>query len=157
MSISATPKISNQSVNPAPEVANSSVKFRPEFSPPFVANPGADDQKIDDQENKNGGSPEPDGRKNNYPEREGTTKPEIFKLFEKYHFDDFFQLLMSKDDLKLTAVIKKNRKLRGISLLQPLSNGYTGNDDFINQVKELYLHTKLFKEETPGKTFTSTL
>lgn len=151
MSISAAPQVSNQSVGSVPKVGNSPVKFKSKFAPPFGTYANREDSEINDQKSK---KEHPSGitpPENDQPDKQCRIKPEIFKLLHKYCFQDFFQLALSTNDLKLAIVIKENRKLRGISSLHPTSNEQMGNDKYLNQAKDQYLNVNWLMENSSDR------
>jgi hypothetical protein len=157
MGIAAAPTISNQSVNPVSRSGGAAVKLGPEFLPSFEPYLGNEDQEINDDEKQKDRSSEATTSKNESSGSEKAITTEFFKLLKKYHFKDFLQLALCNDDLKLATVIKKNRTLRGVSMSLPFSNEHAQNNNFINQVKDQYLHTNWLMKGKPGKLYTGIL
>jgi len=158
MSLSASPKVSNKQIRPVTKTDGASANFTPDFLSTYEAQNKKHSQKIGDRQDssreQSAESPAPQDKKADSRDLE---KPEIFKLLKKYRFKDFLQLALTSNDFQLSKVIRKNRKLRGVSLLSPFSETHTENDAFINQVKEYYLDAKWLMEHNNRHSYSGIL
>jgi hypothetical protein len=157
MSISAPPKISDQTVSPIAKAGNSPAQLMPEFLSSFDAYYKVENSEVDDREGNNEKKTESTFQKNDAEVAQKTGSPEIFKLLKKYRFQDFLQLALSHNDLILAKLIRENRKMRGVSLAIPVSDKYTENHHFVNRVKEHYTNVNWLMRSKPGKRYTGVL
>jgi hypothetical protein len=157
MSISAPPKISDQTVSPISKAGNSPAQLMPELLSSFDAYYKVENSEVDDRKENSEKESERTLQKNNDEVTKKTGSPEMFKLLKKYRFKDFLQLARSRNDFILAKLIRENRKLRGISLSLPVSHQYTENNNFVNRVKEHYTNVNWLMSSKPGKKYTGVL
>lgn len=157
MGISSAPNVSKRHVNPVSKTDDSEIKFRPEFSSPLEHYREKEEEEINDEEKDKENPSDSSFADDDNPDFRRAITTEFFKLLKKYHFKDFFQLILTDNDFELTAVIKENRKSRGVSLAMPLTDEYAHSTRFIDQAEDLYHHTNWLMKDAPGKSYADTV
>lgn len=83
--------------------------------------------------------------------------PEIFKLLEKYNFEDFFSLAISRDGARMSMIIMNGRKDRGVNRLLPISPNHKKSSTFINRIHGQYLGASWLMKAKLGQSFSAVL
>lgn len=150
MSIFSSSNVTDKIVAPASESNNVSAKLKQEFHSTYNSTLDRQDKNASDKkENRQtfGKTTDKncDSTENN--------PPDIFILLENYRFGDFLQLALGEDQSKLNMVIKKNRKLRGVSRFLPVSSEQKSSDTFTNRIETQYLNANWLMTAKPGQKY----
>ena len=152
MNFSSSQHIQQQTIQPISESAYLTPNTTPGSSSAYNAIHEDEVEKREKDNNANAQNKQWDGQTT-----DKETVPEIFQLLKKYRFKDFFLLSLGKYESALNAIVKNNRKARGISQSLPVSAGHKQNDNFINQITEQYINSGWLLEGKPGQAYSGSL